>query len=103
MRIDTLADLGRLVRERRRQLGLSQVQLARRAGLSQTVISLLERGIQTELGLRKALRLLSVLGLALEAGPARQQAEPDAPTLDDLIEENRRGQASAAADAPSLE
>ena len=102
MRIDTLADLGRLVRERRRQLGLSQVQLARRAGLSQAVISLLEHGLQTELGLRKALRLLSVLDLTLEACPARRRAEPDAPTLDDLNEENRR-RASAAADAPSLE
>ncbi|NBM15123.1 helix-turn-helix domain-containing protein [Streptomyces sp. GC420] len=40
------------VRERRRQLGISQSELARRAGVTQPGISRIELGIETCSGLR---------------------------------------------------
>lgn len=40
-----MADPGALVRERRRELGLSQQSLARRAGITQAAVSRIERGL----------------------------------------------------------
>jgi transcriptional regulator with XRE-family HTH domain len=41
-----LAELGRRVRDRRRELGLSQEKVAERAGFDRTYISKIERGRQ---------------------------------------------------------
>ena len=37
-------EIGTLVREKRERVGLTQVQLARRAGISQSTVSAVERG-----------------------------------------------------------
>lgn len=42
-----ISDPGRLIRERRAQLGLSQRSLARRAGTTQAAVSRIERGLTT--------------------------------------------------------
>jgi y4mF family transcriptional regulator len=60
--VSTPADLGRVVRERRRALDLSQEQLADRAGVSRQWVVALEAGKErAELGL--TLRLLRSLDL----------------------------------------
>ncbi|WP_212748774.1 helix-turn-helix transcriptional regulator [Nocardia cyriacigeorgica] len=55
-------ELGRAIRERREDLGLSQTELARRAGTSQAAISRLEAGEHVP-----TLNLLDRLAAALDA------------------------------------
>lgn len=61
----TLAELGRAVAEQRRRLRLRQGQVANQAGLTQESLSRFEHGQLSELGSRKLLALLAVLGLEL--------------------------------------
>lgn len=68
---------GRLVRDRRTRLGISQEELAHRAGLHRTYISLLERGqrnpsLSVLVALARALKThLSDLVETLDGGSAR--------------------------------
>jgi len=64
MNIRRAEDMGALVRQCRRQLGLTQVQLAHKIGVSQRYISHLERGKRT-LQLGTLLRVLNGLGVVL--------------------------------------
>jgi len=66
MQIKTTSDVGALIRDRRKRLGLSQQELAKRAGVSRLWIVQLEKGKPTsQIGL--ALRTLRELGFALDA------------------------------------
>lgn len=58
-----LIDMGRIVRTRRAELGLSQVQLAHLSGLSRQTLVGLENGTLNDLGVNRAAQVLSVLGL----------------------------------------
>jgi len=62
-----LQELGRLVRNRRAALGLSQQRLAQMAGLSRTTVNLLESGKLTDLGIAKVNELLELIGISLTA------------------------------------
>jgi HTH-type transcriptional regulator/antitoxin HipB len=65
MRVKTVADIGRRVREVRKQHGWSQEDLARRCGVSRVWLGNLERGkpsVEADL----VLRTLGVLGLAMD-------------------------------------
>ena len=67
----TLTELGQTLAEHRKRLGLRQGLVATQAGLTQESLSRFERGRLAELGARKLLALLAVLGLELsftEAG-----------------------------------
>lgn len=65
-RIITSNDIAELVRQRRRELGLSQAQLAAQVGVSRQWIIDIEKGKpRAELAL--TLALLQVLGVQLEA------------------------------------
>jgi HTH-type transcriptional regulator/antitoxin HipB len=79
----SIRELAATVRGRRRALGLSQGDLARRAHVSRQWVSEFEAGKPTaELGL--ALRILDALGLQLsvhEPGPAAAPVPPR-PTVD---------------------
>lgn len=66
-----LRELGARVRERREALGLSQVRLARLAGLSRTTINQLETGALNDLGVTKLAALMGLVGLQLETGASR--------------------------------
>jgi HTH-type transcriptional regulator/antitoxin HipB len=80
--MQTLAEVGQALAEKRKGLGLKQGQVAEQSGLSQALLSRLERGQLTEFGSRKLLALLAVLGMELaftEAGTAG--------TLDELRRE----------------
>lgn len=98
---DTRARLGRAIRARREQLGLSQEELADRLGRSQSLVSRLERGaadwpdpamfraLAAALELPPA-ELLEAAGY-LEAGE-RGQARLDEATLYHMVEDSvRRG------------
>lgn len=68
-----LAELSDSVRARREELGLSQQQLARLAGLSRATISGLESGALTSLSLSRAERLANEIGLSLAVTGRRTQ------------------------------
>ncbi len=94
MRIRTPLDLGLVIRERRRELGLDQQTLAKRVGASRQWIIGVEKGkSRAELGL--VLRALDALGLrvVLDDGAARP-SEPQAgiPLVDnDAVIDRARG------------
>lgn len=61
----TLAEVGTAVSGRRKALGLKQGFVAERAGVSQEFLSRLEKGRAPEVGTRKLLAVLAVLGMEL--------------------------------------
>ena len=64
MKLTTTMEIGRTIRNKRKQLGYTQAQLSEYTGFSTSFISDLENGKETaELG--KALFLLQLLGLDL--------------------------------------
>ncbi len=98
MQIDSIHDLASAARGRRLDLGLSQADLAVRAGVSRQWLNAFEGGKPTaELGL--AMRLLDALGLRLEVyesdggegRPARGAGAGGGVDLDALLEEYGEG------------
>lgn len=72
MVVRTARELGALARERRKHLGLSQEQLAEKAGVRRLWIVQFENGKSTsQLGL--ALRTLNALGITLRAATDEKQ------------------------------
>ena len=63
--MQNLQELGHALAERRKALGLKQGFVAEQSGLSQELLSRLERGQLTEFGSRKLMALLAVLGMEL--------------------------------------
>lgn len=61
----TLAELGRAVAEHRKRRGMPQGQVAKQSGLTQESLSRFENGQLSELGSRKLLAVLAVLGLEM--------------------------------------
>ncbi len=89
MKVRSIRDLAAVVRGRRRDLGLSQAELATRAGVSRKWIYQFEAGKPTA-ELRLILRVLDALGLVLDVTDDDQTAAGQ-PTrdLDALIEAHR--------------
>ena len=84
MRIGTAEDLGNQVRERRQTRGLTQVQLAKLAGVSRLWLVHVERGHPgAEFG--KVLRLLSALDFTVDLVD-RATSRPTNTTLHDLLD-----------------
>jgi HTH-type transcriptional regulator/antitoxin HipB len=90
--IRSIRDLAAVVRGRRVDLGLSQAELASRAGVSRKWVYELEAGKATaEFGL--ILRVLDAMGLALEetaTDDTGKSLHGSAVDLDGLIDEYRR-------------
>jgi transcriptional regulator with XRE-family HTH domain len=63
-RIYTPASLGAAIRHYRQEAGLSQADLAERAGLNRTYLSNLEQGHETE-QVKRILRVLKQLGVRM--------------------------------------
>ena len=84
----SLPALGSQVARRRKDARLSQLELARKAGVSRATLDALENGRSGELGFSKVSRILAVLGLELQV----QDAKPKRPTLDELLSEDRDDQ-----------
>lgn len=92
MLIRTPADLGAVIRERRKQLGLDQAELATRTGVSRQWVIGIERGrARAELGL--ALRALDALGLRLNSAtePAPSSQTLVGPDIDAIVAAARKG------------
>ncbi len=89
MKARSIRDLAAVVRGRRKDLGLSQAELAERAGVSRKWIYQFEAGKPTA-ELRLILRVFDALGLVLNVTYDERSAT-DQPTgdLDALIEEHR--------------
>lgn len=80
MRIRTPLDLGLVIRDRRRKLGLSQTELARKAGVGRQWVVSIERGkSRAEFGL--LLRTLSALDLSLVTDAGERLPRPSADTV----------------------
>lgn len=79
----SLDDLGARIAPARKAKRLSQLELARKAGVSRSTIDLLENGRAREIGYSKLTRILAAVGLEL----ALQPTESKRPTLDDLLKE----------------
>ena len=80
----TLADLGPLLRQARREAKLSQEQLAKPLGMSRATISAIESGRCEEIGFAKLASLLDLVGLEVVVAPRKGR-----PTIDDLRAERR--------------
>jgi len=78
----TLQDLGIAVAALRRELNLKQEAVAARAGITPESLSRFERGRSAELGARKLLAILAVLGMGIEFVKSAMSG-----TLDDLRRE----------------
>lgn len=65
-RLRDASDLGQLVRARRRELGLTQVQLAKSCGCSPRFIGELERGVAGG-NIKQVIRVCSDIGIDLYA------------------------------------
>lgn len=77
MRLRTPKDIGALIRDRRRRLGLDQAELAEKVGVSRLWVNQVERG-KPGAGLGLILRALAALGVDLAADigePPSQDAE----------------------------
>lgn len=77
-----LFDIGSQIRAERKRRKLSQAELAKLLGMSRSTISQIENGTVQDVGVRKLIRILEVLGLELRV---RSAGAP--PTLDELREE----------------
>jgi len=91
MRIRSAHDLAAAVRGRRKELAISQAELAHRAGVARKSISEFESG-KSEPELALVLRVLEQLGLAIEVGrgDGGARAPRRAINLDTVIEQHRR-------------
>ena len=79
-------ELGAAIRAARKSQKLTQAELARQVGVSRHTIMQLEANTYSDLGVRKILSILSVLGLSIDvAVPQRRW-----PTLEDVYEENEQ-------------
>ena len=83
-----LHSLGQKIAQHRKKQNLSQVELARKAGVSRATLEALENGRSGELGYSKLTKLLAALGLELKLQPVASQR----PTLDELLQEDRDDQ-----------
>jgi transcriptional regulator with XRE-family HTH domain len=83
-----LATLGSDIAARRKALRLTQIDLARKAGVSRATLDALENGRCGELGFSKISKILASLGLELQI----RGAKPRRPTLDELLTEDRDDQ-----------
>lgn len=91
MLIRTVRDLGAVIRDRRRRLGLGQQALADRIGVSRQWVVEMEKGKpRAEVGL--VLRALDALGVTLIPGdgtPGQDESGGDATDIDAIVEDAR--------------
>jgi transcriptional regulator with XRE-family HTH domain len=84
-----LGEIGATIREHRKGRRLTQQQLARAAGVSRALLTDLETGRLSELGVKKLIRILNAVGLDLRVTTLNLKR----PTLEDLLAEEEAGKA----------
>jgi HTH-type transcriptional regulator/antitoxin HipB len=88
----TAADIGAIIRERRRKLGLDQGALARRVGVGREWIVEVEKG-KPRAGIELVLRTLTALGLSFvvsEKAAPRARKAVSTIDLDRIVDSARR-------------
>lgn len=80
--------LGERIAEKRKTLGLTQRDLAKKAKVGLSTLDALENARLGELGFSKITNILTALGLELTL----REAASGRPTLEELMEEERNGQ-----------
>jgi HTH-type transcriptional regulator / antitoxin HipB len=92
MRIKTSRDLGLLIRDQRRAMGIRQEDLAKKIGVSRSWLIGVEQGKpRAEIGL--VLRAATALGLTMDVkGVARDTERPPASNIDAIVHAARRPQ-----------
>jgi transcriptional regulator with XRE-family HTH domain len=92
MLIRTPADLGAVIRDRRKQLDFDQATLAKRIGVNRKWVIGIERGrARAELGL--VLRALDALGVRIDAGidsPKRRGSAVPSADIDAIVAAARK-------------
>jgi transcriptional regulator with XRE-family HTH domain len=83
-----LASIGELIASKRKELGLTQTQLAHKARVGLSTLDALENARLGELGYSKITNILTALGLELRL----QEASRRRPTFEELMEEGRDDQ-----------
>jgi transcriptional regulator with XRE-family HTH domain len=81
----TLADMGEMLRGARREAGLSQADIAERAGVSRTTVARMETLARGDMSASAFVRLLEAAGYDL-----RVVKRGHTRTLDDILAEQRR-------------
>lgn len=66
MEIKRIRDLGRQIRNRRKEVGLTADDVADLAGVSRRLLLELEQGKRINVGFSKVLRIIETLGLSLD-------------------------------------
>ncbi len=93
MRIQAPLDIGLIIRDRRRRLGLNQSDLAAKAGVGRQWLIAVEQGKpRAEIGM--ILRTLNALGLALSVAERVASASTDGPPpidIDAVVAAHRTG------------
>lgn len=79
----TLTAIGQEIAAKRKSLGLTQRELAKRAKVGLSTLDALENGRLGELGYSKITNILTALGLELSL----QEASSRRPTLEELMQE----------------
>lgn len=85
----TLADVAEQLKEARRQAGLTQQQLAERAGLNRVTVGRMENLANNDMSVVALVRLLEAAGFdvkVVKAGHSR--------TLEDILAEQRSGEST---------
>jgi transcriptional regulator with XRE-family HTH domain len=77
-----LFEIGKQIRQARKNRNITQAVLAKTLGMSRTTIGQIENGTVQEIGVRKLIRVLEFLELELRIRPAGKP-----PTLEELQEE----------------
>jgi transcriptional regulator with XRE-family HTH domain len=84
--LTTLADVAEQLKAARREAGLTQQQLAERAGLNRLTVGRMENLTHGDMSVAALLRLLEAAGFELKVVKAGHSR-----TLEDILEEQRRG------------
>lgn len=85
--MSSFVDLGKQVAKTRKSRNLTQAMVASQAGLGLSTLARFEAGLAKELGLRKFLAVLDVLGCELRLVPRGHSR-----TLDDVLAERTKPQ-----------
>jgi transcriptional regulator with XRE-family HTH domain len=87
--VTTLADVAEQLKTARLRAGLTQQQLAERAGLNRLTVGRMENLTHGDMSVAALLRLLEAAGFELKVVKAGHTR-----TLEDILEEQRRGNTS---------
>lgn len=84
--MSTLSDVAQMLQSARRDAGLTQTELAQRAGVARTTVARMENLAKGDMSVSALLRLLQAAGYDLKVVKAGHTR-----TLEDILAEQRRG------------